>query len=252
MELADGDHLSETDTEQKRDMSHYATLGVSKDASAAEIRKAYRAAALRWHPDKNPDNREEAEKRFVAVASAYEVLSDESTRAAYDRGGDALVHRRGGFDGFGGFDFARASEMFHANFGDAVAAQWRPGMRVSGTLVRDGKRITITINPDGTSDEKEEAGASGSYTYMSSTDASGRGMTHIQLTGSIGQAFADAVMPQTMQRVPVLGPALSTGLSWMPCLACVGCCYVCCCRGSGPGAVPVPAGYPGEPGFKYS
>ena len=101
--------------------THYETLGVTKDASAADIRKAYRAAALRWHPDKNPDNREEAEQRFVAIAAAHEVLSDEQARAAYDRGGDALVHRsRTGGDPFGGFDFARASQMFHENFGGAV------------------------------------------------------------------------------------------------------------------------------------
>ena len=78
-------------------MSHYDTLGVSKDASPAEIRKAYRAAALRWHPDKHPESsRAEAEKKFVEISAAHEVLSDENLRAAYDRGGDALVRRGGG------------------------------------------------------------------------------------------------------------------------------------------------------------
>ena len=87
-------------------MSHYTTLGVSKDASTADIRRAYRAAALRWHPDKNPDRREEAEKKFVEVAAAYEVLSDDNARAAYDRGDNALVRRGGAAGGASPFDFA--------------------------------------------------------------------------------------------------------------------------------------------------
>ena len=213
-------------------MSHYTTLGVSKDASTADIRRAYRAAALRWHPDKNPDRREEAEKKFVEVAAAYEVLSDDNARAAYDRGDNALVRRGGAAGGASPFDFARASQMFHANFGESVAAQWRPGMQVSGTLVRNGKRVTVTIHPDGTSDEHEEmARGNAAYSYVSSSGPGGGGST-VVITGSLGQAFADAVLPQAMQRMPVVGPALNLGLSWVPCLACVGCAYVCCCRGS--------------------
>ena len=126
-------------------MSHYATLGVSKDATAAEIRKAYRAAALRWHPDKNQDNLEESRAKFVEVAAAYEVLSDENSRAAYDRGGEALVRRTGGRPTASPFDFARASEMFSENFGESLMNQWQPGMKITGTLVRDGKRVTLTV-----------------------------------------------------------------------------------------------------------
>ena len=214
-------------------MSHYSTLGVSKDATTAEIRKAYRAAALRWHPDKNADRREEAERKFVAIAAAYEVLSDDNSRAAYDRGGDALV-RRGGGGGATPFDFARASSMFTENFGESVAAQWRPGMRTSGTLVRGGKRVTITINPDGTSDEREEeARGDAAYSYVSSSGPGGG--TSVVITGSLGQAFADAVLPQSMQRLPVVGPALNAGLSWVPCFACLACAYVCRCSGGGAG-----------------
>ena len=125
-------------------MSHYDTLGVPRDASSAAIRKAYRAAALRWHPDKNPENREEAERKFIDVAAAYEVLSDERSRAAYDAGGSE--HRGGG-----GFDFRRANQMFTANFGEALAQQWRPGSRVTGMLVlllcsRTPAPRTCTIN----------------------------------------------------------------------------------------------------------
>lgn len=135
-------------------------LGVSRDASAAEVRRAYRALALRWHPDKaQPDDKEEvraghaafalpappsaprvprpttrtllraqAERRFIEVAAAYEILSDDRSRAAYDRGGSALVARQagGGADAFGGGDFGlfRASTLFRENFGEALAADW--------------------------------------------------------------------------------------------------------------------------------
>ena len=65
--------------------------------------------------------------------------------------------------------------MFHDNFGDALAAQWRPGMRVSGTLVRGGKRVKITIHPDGTSDEVEDnlGSNNAAYSFVQSTGPGG-------------------------------------------------------------------------------
>jgi len=101
-------------------MSLYDVLGVERGASTAEIRKAYRKMALASHPDKNPDD-PEAKQRFVRVAEAYEVLGDEAKRARYDSGGT-------GSELYQGFDFGRASDLFNANFGEALARQWRPGM----------------------------------------------------------------------------------------------------------------------------
>ena len=72
----------------------YELLGVSTDASDSEIKKAYRKLAMKYHPDKNPDN-EEAEKKFKEVSQAYAVLSDAEKRANYDRYGTAdlsLIH----------------------------------------------------------------------------------------------------------------------------------------------------------------
>ena len=81
----------------KRD--YYEILGVSKSADAKEIKKAYRKIALKYHPDKNPDNKE-AEEKFKEAAEAYEVLSDDEKRARYDRFGHAGVSGNGG--GFSG------------------------------------------------------------------------------------------------------------------------------------------------------
>jgi len=74
---------------------YYKALGVSKDATQDEIKKTYRKAALKWHPDKNPDNKAEAEEMFKKVAEAYGVLSDPAKRKLYDAGSKAKIG--GGF-----------------------------------------------------------------------------------------------------------------------------------------------------------
>ncbi|PPR90470.1 hypothetical protein GOBAR_AA30228 [Gossypium barbadense] len=86
----------------------YKILGVSKTSSVAEIKRAYKKLALQWHPDKNVDNREEAEAQFQEIAAAYEVLGDDEKRAKYDRGEDIedMGMGGGGFPGgFGGGGF---------------------------------------------------------------------------------------------------------------------------------------------------
>jgi len=88
----------------KRD--YYEVLGVGRTATEDEIKKAYRRLALQYHPDKNPDNRPEAEERFKEVAEAYQVLCDAERRAAYDRFGHAAFEQGGaaGFDFSAGFE----------------------------------------------------------------------------------------------------------------------------------------------------
>ena len=65
-------------------MTHYETLGVPKDATAQQIKEAYMSLAKKWHPDKNPDNREEATARFQAISEAYNTLNDPQQRQRYD------------------------------------------------------------------------------------------------------------------------------------------------------------------------
>lgn len=90
------------------DKDFYDVLGVAKSASDDEIKKAYRKLAMKYHPDRNPDNKE-AEEKFKEVQKAYDVLSDKQKRATYDQFGHAGVDPNGmgggagGFGGFGGF-----------------------------------------------------------------------------------------------------------------------------------------------------
>ena len=65
-----------------RAKSYYEILEITKNASESEVKKAYRSLALRWHPDKNPENMKEAEIRFKEISEAYEVLSDSKTNQA--------------------------------------------------------------------------------------------------------------------------------------------------------------------------
>lgn len=81
-------------------VDYYKVLDVSRTATEAEIKKAYKKLALRWHPDKNPDNPEESNKRFKEISEAYEVLSDEKKRRIYDQYGKEGLVNNGSSDRF--------------------------------------------------------------------------------------------------------------------------------------------------------
>ncbi|GAB0113373.1 molecular chaperone DnaJ [Acidisoma sp. C75] len=124
---------------------YYATLGVAREASADELKKAYRKLAMQYHPDRNPGDKQ-AEAKFKEVNEAYEVLKDDQKRAAYDRFGHAAFENGGG--GPGGFDFSGAGglgDIFDQMFGDFMG---RRGGGGGGRATRMGAdlRADITIS----------------------------------------------------------------------------------------------------------
>ncbi|MGI9222943.1 MAG: molecular chaperone DnaJ [Woeseiaceae bacterium] len=110
----------------KRD--YYDVLGISKSASADEIKKAYRRLAMKFHPDRNSDDAD-TEAKFKEAKEAYEVLSDADKRSAYDRFGHDAV-RGGGMGGQGGFSAEGFSDIFGDVFGDIFGGGRRGGPQV--------------------------------------------------------------------------------------------------------------------------
>lgn len=93
---------AELELKKSKRKDYYKILGIEKDASETDIKKAYRKLAIIHHPDKNPDD-ESAAERFKDIGEAYETLSDDQKRAAYDRGDELMEHDHfGGGGGFGG------------------------------------------------------------------------------------------------------------------------------------------------------
>ena len=133
----------------KRD--YYEVLGVQKSATDAEIKRAYRKVAKKYHPDMNPGDKE-AEAKFKEATEAYEVLSDSQKRAQYDQFGHAAFDQNGGFGGgaggFGGFDFNGGDmgdifgDLFGGMFGGGGSRARRNGP-MQGAHVRANIRITF-------------------------------------------------------------------------------------------------------------
>lgn len=149
---------------EKRD--YYDVLGVSKGASDDEIKKAYRKLAIKYHPDRNPDDKE-AEEKFKEAAEAYDVLSDAEKRAKYDKFGHSMGPQGfggeggfgGGYDGFGG---GMSMEDIFAHFGDIFGGHFsgegfggatsgaRPRKHVNkGTDLRITVKVTLKDIKDG-------------------------------------------------------------------------------------------------------
>ncbi len=142
---------------EKRD--YYEVLGVSKGATGEDIKKAYRKLALKYHPDRNPDNKE-AEEKFKEAAEAYEILSDDEKRARYDQFGHAGVDPNaaagqgpfgGGFGGFG--DFGDLGDIFGSFFGGGASRSARQNGPRRGENV--GVRLELTFEEAAFGCEKE-------------------------------------------------------------------------------------------------
>ena len=157
----------------KRD--YYDILGVDKNSDAQAIKKAYRKLAMKYHPDRNPDNKE-AEEKFKEVNEAYEVLSDENKRRTYDQFGHEGVNGQGGFggQGFGGQGFGGFEDIFGDVFGDIFGGGFgnsrtrrrgpergsdiRHSINISFEEAAFGKKTSIKLNR---SEECSECNGSG-------------------------------------------------------------------------------------------
>ena len=126
----------------KRD--YYEVLGVNRDASEDDIKKSYRKLAMKYHPDRNPDN-PKAEESFKEAKEAYEMLSDPQKRAAYDQYGHAGVDpsAAGGPGGFGGGGFGNFSDAFGDIFGDIFG---QGGGRHAGPQVYKGADLRYNMD----------------------------------------------------------------------------------------------------------
>ena len=137
---------------------YYDILGISKSASADEIKKAYRKQALEWHPDRHKDDKEAAEKRFKEINEAYQVLSDPQKRAAFDQYGSAAFTPGGNpFAGFGGqggpftYTYTSGGEnpFGNMNFGDPFdifESFFGGGSPFGRSKAQQTPRYSMTIN----------------------------------------------------------------------------------------------------------
>lgn len=161
---------------------YYDILGITKGASAAEIKKAYRKKAVQYHPDKNPGDAK-AEEMFKKAAEAYEVLSDDAKKARYDQYGHAAFDGNGGFGG-GGMNMDDIFSQFGDIFGGAFAGGGFSGFgggggqrRVKGSSLKIRVSLTLEEVVNGVEKKikvKRKVQASG-VTYKTCATCGGRG-----------------------------------------------------------------------------
>ena len=170
---------------------YYEVLGVNKDASEEDIKKAYRKLAMKYHPDRNPDN-PKAEEQFKEAKEAYEMLSDDQKRAAYDQYGHAGVDPSMGA-GAGGFGAGGFSDAFGDIFGDIFGsraggqrnnvyrgADLRYNMEISLEDAAKGTETKIRIPVQTTCETCKGSGARPGTQPVTCTTCGGHGQVRMQ------------------------------------------------------------------------
>lgn len=173
----------------KRD--YYDVLGVAKDVTGKDLKKAYRRVAMKFHPDRNPDDKE-AEEKFKECAEAYEVLSDDQKRAAYDQYGHAGIEGMGGMGGGGGAQgFGNFSDIFGDVFGDIFGGAGGPGGGRGGPARGSDLRYNMDLSLEdavkGVSKEIKIPSLVGCNTCDGSGAKKGTKPTQCSTCGGIGQ-----------------------------------------------------------------
>ncbi|HAE36153.1 MAG: molecular chaperone DnaJ [Chitinophagales bacterium] len=198
----------------KRD--YYEVLGVSKNASAEEIKKAYRKMALQYHPDKNPGNKE-AEEKFKEAAEAYDVLSNAEKKQRYDQFGHAGMGGAGGFGGAGGgMNMDDIFSQFGDIFGDSIfdsffggggrgrGAQRGRGKRGSNIRIKvkmtldeiaDGTKKTIKVKKYIPCDSCSGTGAKDGSAYETCKTCGGQGAVRRVANTILGQMQTTQTCP---------------------------------------------------------
>lgn len=200
----------------KRD--YYEVLGVEKNASADEIKKAYRKAAVKYHPDKNPGDKE-AEEKFKEAAEAYDVLSNPDKRARYDQFGHAGMEGGAGGYGGGGFGGGFTMEDIFRNFGDIFGGHFGGGfggfggggsrsgrkvnrgsdlrvkVRLSLKEIAEGCTKRIKITKQIACDQCGGSGAKDSNSYSTCPNCNGAGYTIETVNSFFGRAQTQRVCP---------------------------------------------------------
>jgi molecular chaperone DnaJ len=199
---------------------YYELLGVARNASEADLKKAYRRLAMKYHPDRNPDNKE-AEEKFKEAKEAYDVLSDARKRAAYDQFGHAGVDAAAaGAGGQGGFRSANFSDIFDDVFGDIFGARSGRSAAHRGADLRydlelgleeavRGTTVKVRVPTQVTCKTCEGSGAKKGTSPVTCTTCGGQGQVRMQ------QGFFS--IQQTCPRCRGLGKIISE-----PCATCHG------------------------------
>lgn len=196
----------------KRD--YYEILGVAKNATAEEIKKAYRKLALQFHPDKNPGNKE-AEEKFKEAAEAYDVLSNAEKKQRYDQFGHAGMGGAGGFGGGGNMNMEDIFSQFGDVFGESIFENFfggggRGGRRGGGgrkgsnirikvklTLdeIAKGARKTIKVKKYITCDNCNGTGAKDSSSFHTCKTCNGQGQVRRVTNTILGQMQTTQTCP---------------------------------------------------------